>query len=293
MSFAQSTIKVKANKAVKPLVEAWANAYKQSHPGVTIEFVSKSSESADLTYVSSKQEESLVAYVGRYALLPVTSSSNPLLEDLSKRNWSKGDIKKLYFSDAEEAFDEDSDVNEGRAGKLRGKLTVYSGSSSSSYSEAFAEFFGFSAGEIRGNKIAGDDLFLLSAVSRDAASITFNSIANIYDTNTRELKQNVVLLPLNVRKESVLALSSGNLDEAIAVLENTTSDLIPVEDFGFAYDSRSAEAKSFLEWIVSEGQSYNHDKGFLQLTSAEVALQLNAFHGGISGSQFATNIAKR
>lgn len=291
-AFAQNVITVKASKAVKPLAESWATAYQQSHPDVQIKFTSKSTDKADLTYVSGKTDEATVAYVGRYALLPVTSSHNPLLSDLSKRSWSKGDIKKLYFSDAEEAFDDESDVNEGRAGKLRNQLTVYSGSSATSYSATFASFFGFTTGEIRGNKIAGDDLFLLNAISRDQASLTFNALANIYDTNTRALKQDVVILPLNIRKESAAIIYSGNLDDALTLLEEVSSDLIPVEDFGFTYDSKTPAAKAFLEWIISDGQSYNHSNGFLQLTPAEVALQINAFHGGISDSQLATNVSK-
>ncbi|MDO4460948.1 MAG: hypothetical protein Q4C30_00435 [Bacteroidia bacterium] len=292
-SFAQNTITIKASKAVKPLVESWAKAYNNAHPDVQVVFV-KNNESADLSYVSSRQDDYSVAYVGRYALLPVTSNNNPLLSDLNKRSWGKGDIKKLYFADAEEAYDEeDSEANEGKAGRLRKQLNVYSSSSSNSYSATFAQFFGFSAGEIRGNKIAGDDLFLLSAINRDQASITFNSIANIFDTNTRAIKQNIALLPLNLRKETNVVLESGNLDELLAILETASSDLIPVEEFGFAYDTHNTLAQAFLAWVVSEGQNYNHANGFLQLTEKEATIQLATIKGNNATNAITTDIARR
>lgn len=290
LASAQEVITVKVNKAVKPLVEQWANAYQTEHPGIEIQFVSKGASSADLTYISNHQDNEAVAYVGRYALLPITSTSNPLFDDLNRRNWDKSDIKKLFFTDANEAYDEDdSEMTEGRAGKLRTKLTVYSGSSLNSYASAFASFFGFSSGEIRGNKIAGDDIFLINAINKDLASISFNTLANLYDTKTRTLKQSVAILPLNVKKEIAAALASGNLDEALLLLENSSSDLIPVEEFGFAYNSGSDSVKNFLEWIVIEGQKYNHANGFLELSAGERTEQLSAFHGGNANSNLIAN----
>lgn len=270
----QSTITVKTSKASKALVEAWAQAYMQTHKDIRIEVTCKQSADADLTYINNKVEGQNVTYVGRYAILPVTSTENPLFSELQKKEWTKSDLKKLYFSSLDEDLDEDDEANSGKAGKLREKLTVYSGANASSVARVFAEYFGFQTSELRGNKISGDDLYLLNAINEDKQSITFNNIAYLYDADSRKLKENISILPLKLKAEIEETLQSGNLDAALQVLEQQQTDIIPVENFGFAYTQLNPKAELFLEWIVSDGQQYNNQKGFLKLTEGEKENQL-------------------
>lgn len=271
-AFAQNVITVKANKVSKALVETWAKAYTEQNPGVEIQIVGKNVKDADLTLVTSADESATI--VGRYAILPVTSSHNPLISELQKKDWSKSDLKKLYFSSLDEDLDEDEEANSGKAGKLREKLTVYSGANSTSASGVFAQHFGYQVSEIRGNKISGDDLYLLNAIEEDKQSITFNNVAYLYDTNTRTLKSDLAILPLNLKSEQEKVLQSGNLDETIKLLEAEKSDLIPVENFGFTYSELNHKAQLFLEWIVSDGQQYNNKNGFLRLADKDAQQQL-------------------
>ena len=64
-------------------------------------------------------------------------------------------------------------------------------------------------------------------------------------------------------------LDNGNLDEILRLLENNDVDLIPLSKVGFAYNDR-ASVVDFLQWIVSEGQQYNHRFGFLTLEEKSV-----------------------
>jgi len=77
-----STITVKTSRASKMLVQAWADEYMKQHEDLKIAVTSKQSDNADLEYVNNKVEGKAVTYVGRYAILPVTSSANPLLSEL-------------------------------------------------------------------------------------------------------------------------------------------------------------------------------------------------------------------
>ena len=91
-------ITVKVNKASKALVEKWIEGYKAVNPDVQIALVSGKNADADLTLVNQHQEGVNVTYVGRYALLPVTSTENPLLNDIQKKEWKSKDIKNLFFT---------------------------------------------------------------------------------------------------------------------------------------------------------------------------------------------------
>ena len=266
-------ITVKVNKASKALVERWIEGYKAVNPNVEIALVSGKNADADLTLVTRHQEDGNVTYVGRYALLPVTSTENPLLNDIQKKEWKSKDIKSLFFT-AEDLDEEYEEEVEGKKNKLKDKLTVYSGSSKASLSGIFASHFGRTIDDLRGNRIAGDDLYLLSAISEDKASVTFNALSNLYDLSSRTLRSDLALLPLGVKKTQSEVLRSGNLDETLELIENEDIDLIPVEEIGFTYNSFDADIDNFLQWVVREGQQYNHEAGFLQLTSKEVESQL-------------------
>lgn len=273
----QSIIKVKTSKASKALVEAWAKEYMQENKDIVIEVTSKQSAQADLEYVNTASSQSSdskqVTLVGRYAILPVTSAENPIIDELQKKEWNKNDIKKLYFSSLDEYLDEDDEASSGKAGKLREKLTVYSGANASSAASVFAQYYGFQTSELRGNKISGDDLYLLNAIEEDKQSITFNNIAYLYDTDGRQLKANIKILPLNVKKDVEDALQNGNLDQTLQVLEEQSIDLIPVESFGFAFDKLNIKAEKFLAWVVSDGQKINNQKGFLRLSEKDIQSQ--------------------
>ena len=262
-------ITVKVNKTSRALVEKWIEGYKAVNPNVEIAVVSGKNADADLTLVSSHQEGGHVTYVGRYALLPVTSTGNPLLNDIQKKEWKSRDIKNLFFTaeDLDDEYEEEEagGKEQGTKGKLKDKLTVYSGSGKASLSGTFASHFGRTTDDLRGNRIAGDDYYLLSAISEDKASVTFNALSNLYDLSSRTLRSDLVLLPLDVKKTQSEALQSGNLDETLNLIESEDIDLIPVEEIGFAYATTDADIDQFLQWVVGDGQQYNHEAGFLRL----------------------------
>lgn len=271
----QTVLTIKTSKASKALVQAWATTYMRMNQGVKINVTCKQGVTADLEYANSEAAGKNVAYVARYAILPVTSKSNPLSEELSKKDWSVSDLKKLYFASLDEDLDEDDEANSGKAGKLREKLTVYSGANASSSAAAFARHFGFQVSEIRGNKISGDDLYLLNAIEEDKQSLTFNNVAYLYDIQSRRLKDDIAILPLKVKAEVEETLQAGDLDATLSLLEQQSQDIIPIETFGFAYNPLNANAENFLEWVVTDGQAINHEEGFLKLAAKDAEEQLN------------------
>ncbi len=261
---AENIVTVKASRVSKALVEAWATAYMKVNPEVKVMVVGKQGRDADLSLVNADETSDEVTVVGRSAILPVTTVGNPLSAELRKRHWSKSDLRKLYFSSLEDEYAEDDEPIGGKLGKLRDKLTVYSSANAGGASSVFATYFGYQVSELRGNRISGDDAFLINAIEDDKASITFNNVAYLYNTTTRTLKSELLILPLNLKNDQQRVLQGGNLDETIKMLETEKTDLIPIVSFGFSYKAQKPSAKQFIDWVASEGQAYNHQKGFLR-----------------------------
>ena len=254
-------ITVRTSRAAKALVQKWVDAYKSVRPDVRIEIVSGKTKDADLTLTSSKAEGEPVTFVGRYALLPVTPAANPLKDDIQKKTWSAKDLKRLFFTD--EDIDDEIDGYKSKKEQLGDKLTVFTGSHSLSWTPALAAHFGHTIDDVKGNKVAGDDYYLLNAIEQEPQSVTFTSLTFLYDHNTRTIRNDIEVLPLNVKAEQSKAL--GNLDATLNVLEHQRIDAIPVEHIGFAYQTLDSDIDQFLKWVISEGQQYNHQEGFLTL----------------------------
>ncbi len=270
-----NTITIKVTKASKALVEQWKSAYEAENPDVVISLVDKTDDailSITTSPIDAVANGANITYVGRYAVLPVTSTENPLYDEVVAKKWNEKDIKRLFFQSEDDRIDEAGDKT--KKERLSDKLTVFSGNNSTSIASSFAQHFGYEKGDIRGKRIQGDDIFLLNAIQKDKQSVTFNNVAYLYDTESRQLKQHIAILPLNLKKEQEQTLLSGNLDETLALLENSSISTIPVEIIGFAYKTYNDEVDNFLAWVVSEGQQYNNKAGYLKLDLKDQKKQL-------------------
>ncbi|KAA6308942.1 hypothetical protein EZS27_039483, partial [termite gut metagenome] len=131
----QEVIYVSSAKFSSPLVEKWIAEYTKLHPNVRIKPADKNNHNVDLSFVANDESDSIayasgkvIAYVGRYALLPVTTKENPLYERISKKKLGKKDIKNLFF--IEDPLLEEE--NNSKKNKIQDLVTVYSGSNSTS-----------------------------------------------------------------------------------------------------------------------------------------------------------------
>jgi ABC-type phosphate transport system substrate-binding protein len=269
-------IYIESAKYTLPLLEKWVTEYNKTNPDVQVKWAEKNAETIDIRVVATVDTENddnddngkVITYVGRSALLPVTTKANPLYEQIAKKKFGKKELKRIFFAD--DPFGEEESSKD----KFKEQLTVYSGSGKASGATFFASYFGQSTADFRGKKIQGDDIYLLQAISKDPTGITFNNLSYIYDLSDRRLKDEIVLFPLDVKKDHLEVIKSENLDETISLLENEKVELVPVLNIGFAYDEQT-EARQFLKWIITEGQQFNHQYGFLQIDQKTLAYQNN------------------
>lgn len=271
----KESITISGTKFTYPLIEKWIHEYKVLHPELEITIAPKTADPrlSDLKVIAHAPVENELEkgqklfLVTRYALLPVTGKTNPLVSN-SRKNLNKKDLEKLYFE--ENILDE----NTGKS-KLFSNLNVYSREGQACASIAFAGFFGHKPAEIKGKKISGDDIFLLTAIQKDSLGVTFNNLGYIFDLKSRKLKDGVSILPVDLKRESAESLSA-NIDQAIHLLENNTFETIPVEKVGFLFNSNDANqnVKEFLKWVATDGQKFNHDYGFLNLDKETLSNQI-------------------
>lgn len=274
---AKESIVISGTKFTYPLIEKWISEYAKVNPSSKIKLAAKvnTGEAVDLKIIAhqpSKTEltdNQSIIYTGRYALLPITSTKNPLLITAQKRALSKNEIEKLFFDLVD--YDNDQPVQ-----KSKYQATIYSRDNQACASTALATYFGHLSSEIKGKKVLGDDIYLLSAIKKDSVGIAYSNLGHIFDVNSRSIKEGIALLPVDLKKSTKPVLS-GNLDDAISVLETNKIETIPVEKIGFVFsqENRSKEVTDFLKWVLADGQKFNHEKGFLNLNKESLTEQEN------------------
>jgi ABC-type phosphate transport system substrate-binding protein len=272
-------IQIEGIKFVHPIIEKWVTEYGKEHPEArfVVKIVpEKESQSTGLSVIAGRVSEeevngrNRVVYTGRYALIPVSNRNNPLIEKAGK-GLKKKELKNLVFERDvldDEAYEDD--------GKEKYAATVYSRSGQAATTLALAEYFDRAPEHIRGKKIIGDEIYLLNALQKDESGIAFNTLNYVYDLETRQLKSPLTILPLNLKSEQREALQSGNIDKAISLLETAKIETIPVEKFGIVIPEEqagNAEVLRFANWILEQGQQYNHEFGFLSLDSRTLSSQ--------------------
>ncbi|MDR1859739.1 MAG: hypothetical protein LBR06_02300 [Bacteroidales bacterium] len=267
----REVVRVKSVRAMTPLVEKWIEEYGKVNPDVQIRLADNDIPASETDIIlqiaapdaDSAPDNQVLFTTGRYAILPIAGADNAVLEAVGKKKLNMKQLKALYFE--RDIFDEESGEEE-EPDSGQPAVTVYSGNNEGSVSQPFAAHFGKEQVNLRGKKIAGDDLFLINAIQKDPSGVSFNNLSYIFDTQSRRLKTGITILPLDLKKEYEEVIRQSDLDRVIALLESKTIDLIPVKDISFVMkDDATSAAQHFLQWVITNGQEYNHAFGFLTI----------------------------
>ena len=263
---ASSVRYVKAPRFARPLVEKWITEYAKTQPGVEFQIAkgNQNQGNIDLNVVFDNQDTrpqdfSHIVYFGEFAVLPITASGSEAAKVLEGKHLNSKKLKQLYFLNDD--FDEDIKKN-----KQFEKLIIYSGSNATSVAASFAHNFGEESSSFRGKRISGDDLFLNTALAKDPLGVSFNALPNIFDLQSRHIKNDLTIIGIDVKKNIEENFSDkATLDELISVLENGKISEVAVEKIGVSYNQGDDAINHFLQWVLENGTKYNHEYGLLNL----------------------------
>lgn len=255
---------IKAPRFARPLVEKWISEYAKVEPGIQFIIAKGSQQDIDLNVIfdhqdTKPQDFSHIVYFGEFAVLPITASGSEAAKVLEGKHLNSKKLKQLYFLNDD--FDEDV-----KKIKQFEKLIIYSGSNATSVAASFAHNFGEESSNFRGKRISGDDLFLNTALSKDPLGVSFNALPNIFDLQSRHIKDDLTIIGIDVKKSIEETFSDkATLDELITVLENGKISEVAVEKIGVSYNQGDDAINHFLQWVLENGTKYNHEYGLLNL----------------------------
>ncbi len=281
-----------------PLVEKWIAEYQKSNPSATFRINPRGGTNADSANLIINAHELAAAEIrpgykvvniSRYAILPVANSNNSLLSEWLKSGIKKKDITRLFFEKWDPSEDEENKKDKKKY-KHAHKLTLYTRQQQACAPTTFARNYGHEQKDLLGKGIGGDDKHLLDAVLRDSNGVTYNNLGFIYDLKSRKQREGLSVIPIDLNSNGTLDETEkiyDNLDLLVDRLETEKQEEIAVGNINISFpekvDASNKHYVDFVNWVLTNGQQYLHEYGFLNLPQNDLTKQKDLFN------QFAKN----
>lgn len=265
--------------ALYPMVVRWAEEFRKIHPKVRIDISAGGAgkgitdalaKVVDLGMVSRDiypQELEKGAFpiaVVKDAVVPTINSNNPLIKEILTIGLKKEAAQDLWIHTTAKTWGQVL----GTPSKI--PVHVYTRSDACGAAETFAAWLGAKQEDLEGTAVFGDP-GVTSVVQRDKIGIGFNNIAYAYDVNSKKPYRHISVIPLDlngngkVDPEENFYATSAELNQAIAEGKYPSP---PARNLFLVANGKpeKPEVIAFLEYILTDGQQYAPEAGYVGLS---------------------------
>jgi phosphate transport system substrate-binding protein len=152
------------------------------------------------------------------------------------------------------------------------KIRVYTRSDSCGAAETWAKYLNANQEDLKGVAVYGDP-GVAEAVRKDKAGIGYNNLNYAYDMKTGEPLAGLQVAPIDVNENGRIdpAERLRTKQEAIQSVLSGTYPSPPARDlYLVTKDSFKGASKIFVHWILSDGQKYVEEVGYLKISKKQI-----------------------
>jgi phosphate transport system substrate-binding protein len=284
----RGTITLSGAWALYPMAVKWAEEFQKIHPDVRIDIGAGGAGKgmadclagvADIGMVSREiypEEINKGAWwvsVTKDAVVPTLNAGNPLIQEILAKGvqyetfkgiWITGEIKVWgQVAGAGDSYD----------------IHVYTRSDACGAAQTWAQYLGKNQEDLRDIGVYGDP-GLAEAVKNDVLGAGFNNINYVYDAKSKKLVDGIKILPLDRNGNGKLDKEEdfyADLDQMVAAIGDGRYPSPPARDLHFVSQGRpkSHLVLAFMEWVLTEGQQYVPESGYIPLPQEKLQEGLN------------------
>jgi len=286
----QGTLRVSGAWALYPMMVKWAEEFQKLYPQVRVDVSAGGAGKGvadalggmvDLGMVSReiKPEEvkqgAVYVPVVKDAVFPGINAANPVARALLSKGIAKRTFVDLWI--------------QGKAltwGEIAGSdskdlVQVYTRSDSCGAADTWAKYLGGVQEDLKGTAVYGDP-GLAEAVRQDPLGIGYNNLNYAYDAQTGLPVAGILVVPIDVNgngkvdpEEDISTKSNALQAIASAVYPSPPAR----ELYLMAKDRFSGLSKEFVRWILTGGQKYVDETGYIQLLKPQMDAALKKLEG--------------
>jgi phosphate transport system substrate-binding protein len=269
--------------ALYPLAVKWAEEYQKLHPEITIDISAGGagkgmtdvlSGMVDLAMFSrsvSPEEVAKGAWymaVSRDAVLPMVSAQNPHLAELQLRGVTQAEFADIFI------HKKVTEWNQLTKKPGHDKLNVFTRSDACGAAEMWGKYLGKNQESIQGVGVFGDP-GISDAVKSDPYGIGYNNVIYAFDINSRKPYPGVAVLPIDINSNGKIDAGENfysSLDSVMQAIREGIYPSPPARDLYLISKGAPVKASvtAFLEWILTDGQKYVNEAGYVPLKPDQI-----------------------
>lgn len=279
----QGTITVSGAWALYPMMVRWAEEFQKTHPHVRIDVAAGGAGKGmadalagvvDIGMVSreiSQDELAKGAFsipVTKDAVFPSVSAQNPVLSDLMQRGITRQTLVGIFRDGTITTW-----------GAVVGKpefthpIQPYTRSDACGAAQTWAQYLGCAQEDLKGVAVYGDP-GLMAAVVKDPLGIGYNNLNYAFDMTSGLPVAGSVVVPIDAN-ENGRADPEEILDTKAKALSAVASGAYPSPPARVLYlvtkGTPKGVTKDFVVWILTEGQAFVSEAGYVPLPQELVA----------------------
>jgi len=277
----QGKIRVSGAWALYPMMVKWAEEFKKNHPDVRIDVSAGGagkgvadalSGMVDIGMVSRElrpeeiRQKAFYLPVVKDAVFPTVNAANPAMKNLLRKGLTRKAFEGLWIAGQVQTWG-------GLAGTPGGnKVRVYTRSDSCGAAETWAKYLNAKQEDLKGIAVYGDP-GVAEAVRRDANGIGYNNLNYAYDLKTGAPVAGIQVVPIDVNEDGRIDPREriSTKQEAIKAVLSGTYPSPPARDlYLVSKESFKGPAKVFVRWILTDGQKYVDEVGYLKIGDKQI-----------------------
>jgi len=283
----QNNISISGAFALYPLTVKWAEEYQKIHPEITIDVSAGGagkgmtdvlSGMVDLAMFSrtvSAEEVTKGAWslaVARDAVVPTINSANPYIEKINMQGLTQMQFTDIYVNGKTSTW------NQLIPSAKADKINIFTRSDACGAAEMWAKFLGSNQESLTGTGVFGDP-GIADAVKGDKMGMGYNNIAYAYDIKSRKPFEGITIIPVDINQNGKIDPEEnfyGTLDEIMKAIAEEKYPSPPARDLYLISkgDPAKKTVAEFLNWILTDGQKFVHEAGYVQLKPEKVNEQI-------------------
>lgn len=283
----KGTISISGAFALYPMAVLWAEEFQKLNPEVRIDISAGGagkgmtdalSQMVDLGMFSREvtpEEQSKGAWfiaVAKDAVVPTYNPSNPIAKLIDQKGISKEMFEKIYIKGTVKTWGEVYKTSD------KTRLNAYTRSDACGAAEMWGKYLGSNQESLKGIGVFGDP-GIADAVKNDKTGLGYNNVNYAFDMKTRKTYVGLSIVPIDFNNDGQISDDErcyGSLDDMMEAIANGKYPSPPARDLYFVSKGKptSIAVLAFLEWIVTDGQKFVHNAGYVNLTEEKVKSEL-------------------
>jgi phosphate transport system substrate-binding protein len=282
--------------ALYPMALKWAEEFQKLHPGVRIDVQAGGAGkgiadvlagAVDVGMVSREinpaetAKGALAVAVTKDAVVPTISRKNPFLADILRRGLRKEEFSAIWITKAVDSW-------AGLFGrKGASPIHVYTRSDACGAAETWAAYLGRRQEDLTGVGVYGDP-GVAEAVKRDPLGIGYNNVNFAYDAKTKKPVEGLEICPIDLDGSGTLDPRErvyATRDDIIRAIAANVYPSPPTRELYFVLKGkpRNPLLLEFMQWVLTDGQKYVPEMGYLPPGPERIAQGLRAVGGADKG----------